>query len=161
MYTVAASPVEERSRVRALNGPVWSVATEPGSVIVALLEDVLGKFVAAAVVVAPAVAVLVVVGLVAELVAGQAAARRPRPTYQLDRGAAARADRVMAPGTPAAARAEVMARRGSDAAWAGSRRPASHHPIVYREERAPPHLCKARTGLSYLKTIQKKTFSYN
>lgn len=158
MYTVAASPVEEQSRVRALNGPVPPVATEPGSVIAALLEDVLGKFVAVAVVVAPAVAALVAAGPVAELVVAQAAARRPQPMCQLDRGAVARGDRVMAPGMPAAARAEVMALRDFDAAWAGSHRPAFHHPIVCREERVPPHLCKARTGLSYLKTIQKTNF---
>lgn len=151
MYIVVASPVEERSRVLALNGLVRSVAIEPGSAIAVLLEDVLEKFVAAAAaVVAPAVVALVVAGPVAELVAVQAAGRRPRPMYRLDQGAAARADRVTALETPIAAQAAVTARRGSDAAWAGSRRPAFRHPIVCREERAPLHLCKARTGLSYL-----------
>lgn len=155
MYTVAVSPVEERSRVLALNGPVRFVATEPGSAIAALLEDVQGRF-AAAVVVAPAVAALVAAGPVAGLAVARAAARRPRPKYRSGQVAAARAGRVMAPETPAEARAAVTAHRGSDAAWAGSRRPAFRHPIVCREERAPLHLCKARTGLSYLKIIQNK-----
>lgn len=159
MYTVVASPVEERSRVLALNGPVQSVAIEPGSAIAVLLEDGLEKSVAAAAVVAPVVAALVVAGPVAELVAVQAAARRPLPMYRLDQGAAARADMVTALETPIVAQAAVTARRGSDAAWADSRRQAFRLPIVCREERAPLHLCKARTGLSYLKTIQKKSFS--
>lgn len=154
MYTVAASQVGERSRVLVLNDPVRLVATEPGFAIVALLEDVQGKFAAAAVVVLAAAAPAA--GPVVGLVAARAAARRPRLTYQSDRGAAALAGRVMAPEKPAVARAAVMARRGSDAAWAGSRRPAFHHPIVCQAEHAPPHLCKVRTERSYLKTIQKQ-----
>lgn len=150
MCTVAASPAEERSRVLALNGPVRFVATEPGSAIAALLVDVQEKFAAAAVAVALAVAVLVAAGPVAGLAAVRVAARRPRPKYRSDRRAVARAGMEMAPGTPAAALAAVTALRGSDAAWAGSRRPAFRHPIVCREEHAPPHLYKARTGLSYL-----------
>lgn len=131
-----------------LSGPVRSVETGPGSAIVALLAGAQGKFAAVAVVVvAPAVAALVAAGPVAGLAAVRVAARRPRPTYRSDRGAAAQAGRVTALGTQAVAQAVATAHQGSDAALAGSRRPAFRHPIVCREELAPPHLCKGRTGL--------------